>query len=85
MAAEISSFLSHITWDTMLFGLRLVLCQVMGLKGSDTAPTLAAAAPTPQNHAQGGAGLCAASQLFEAGPGGHGARITPLQTWEVEL
>ena len=40
MATGISSFLSHIARDTILFGLRLVLYQVMGLKGSDkvTAP-----------------------------------------------
>lgn len=59
----------------MLLGLRLVLYQVMGLKGSDMAQTLAAAAPTPQNHAQGGAGVCV---LFAAGPGGHGAGMRPL-------
>jgi len=40
VATEISSFSSHMARHTTLFGLRLVLYQVMGLKGSDkvTAP-----------------------------------------------
>lgn len=39
MDTEISSFLSHIACDTVLFALKLVLYQVMGLQGSDKVTT----------------------------------------------
>lgn len=38
MGTEISSFLSHIAWDTILPGLSLVLHQVLGSKRSDEIP-----------------------------------------------